>query len=60
SPLVRILADDNHREALRLSESDRRRLYLWLDGNAPFYGTYEEDQLQAQKLGQAVEPPTVQ
>jgi len=60
SPLVRILTDDNHHEAVQLPESDRRRLYLWLDGNAPFYGTYEEDQLRAQQLGQAIGPPAVQ
>ncbi len=60
SPLLKILADANHREAVQFSESDRRRLYLWLDGNAPFYGTYEEDQLRAQQLGQAVSPPAVQ
>jgi hypothetical protein len=60
SPLSKILDDANHGPRLSLPAADRRRLYLWLDANVPFYGTYlKEDQL-AQRQGEAVPPPAVQ
>jgi len=34
--------------------------YIWLDGNVPFYGTYESDTQLAQKNGISVPPPTLQ
>jgi len=40
SPLGGILDDENHAGQVRLSESERRRIYLWLDGNASFFGSY--------------------
>lgn len=59
SPLSRILADATHR-VLPLTDQDRRRLYLWLDANVPFYGTYENEARIAQQQAQAVPPPTLQ
>ena len=60
SPLARILDDATHAEEVHLAEEDRRRIYLWLDGNAPFYGTYEKESQQAQRTGQSVAPPRIQ
>lgn len=59
SPLTRILSDATH-APLKLPESERRRIYLWLDANAPFYGTYEKAAHVAQRKGEAVPPPRVQ
>jgi hypothetical protein len=60
SRLARILDDDAHRGHVQLSDADQRRVYIWLDANAPFYGTYEEDAQLAQRNGQTVPPPPVQ
>lgn len=60
SPLTKILDDKTHQPALRLTEADRQRIYLWLDSNAPFYGTYGKDEQRAQLAGQAVAPPRIQ
>jgi hypothetical protein len=60
SPLVRTLEDDVHRQTVQLTDPERRRIYLWLDGNAPFYGVYEADEQRAQRNGRAVPMPEVQ
>jgi len=60
SPLSKILVDDTHTRHVKLSDDDRRRIYIWLDGNVPFYGTYGEEEQQAQRSGEAVPPPRVQ
>lgn len=60
SPLTHVLDDANHGPAIGLDKEDRRRLYLWLDANAPFYGTYTADERRAQLQGEAVPPPRVQ
>jgi hypothetical protein len=60
SPLTRILDDTNHGPRLHLPDADRRRLLLWLDANAPFYGTYAKDAQIAQRAGQEVAPPRFQ
>lgn len=60
SPLIKVLADSTHAEHVKLSAEDQRRLYIWLDGNAPFYGTYEKARQLAQKAGKAVSPPLIQ
>jgi hypothetical protein len=60
SPLTGILEDANHRGELWWSEEERRRIYLWLDANAPFYGTYDRDEQLAQRQGQSVGPPRLQ
>lgn len=60
SPLTKILEDANHATKVNLSEADRRRLYLWLDANVPFYGTYSHDEQLAQRQGQAIPPARFQ
>jgi hypothetical protein len=45
---------------VNLSEADRRRLYLWLDANVPFYGTYSHDEQIAQKRGESIPPARFQ
>ncbi len=60
SPLTKILDDATHAPQLQLPEADRRRLHLWLDANAPFYGTYSREAQLAQRNGEAVPPPRVQ
>ncbi len=60
SKLAAILTGETHGKYVNLPEEDLRKVYLWLDANAPFYGTYEEKDLAAQKLGQAVPPPAFQ
>lgn len=59
SPLMRILEDTNHKEA-GLSAAERERIVIWLDGNAPFYGTYSVSERLAQHRGEAIPPPAVQ
>jgi len=60
SPLPGILEDSNHAGHVRLSDAQWRRLYVWLDGNAPFYGTYGQEEQRAQRDAEAVAPPRVQ
>jgi hypothetical protein len=61
SRLTAILADVTHRGELKFTADDRQRLNIWLDGNAPFYGTYDQGPLrQQQQAGTAVPPPAVQ
>lgn len=60
SPLTRILDDAVHAPEVKLSDSERRALYLWLDANVPFYGTYEKDSQEAQRKGLEVGVPEVQ
>ena len=59
SPLWGRLNSTNH-PRVTMSDEDRRRLYLWLDANAPFYGTYKAEQQQAQQRGQQVAMPRLQ
>ncbi len=60
SPLTRILSDATHADAITLSDEDLRRLYVWLDGNAPFFGAYGEVERNAQLAGEGVLPPELQ
>jgi mono/diheme cytochrome c family protein len=60
SPLMRIVGDDLHAPEVNLTREDRERLILWLDGNAPFYGVYEEKAREAQRKGEVIAPPDVQ
>jgi hypothetical protein len=60
SPLLKILEDTTHSKYVNLDKEERERLYIWLDGNVPFYGTYEEKQQLAQKNGQAIPLPLIQ
>ena len=54
SPLTQILDDPQHAGHVHLSQAERRRIYLWLDGNAAFYGTYREQTRLAQQRGKRV------
>jgi hypothetical protein len=60
SPLLTILGDADHRAQLRLSDEDVSRLVLWLDANAPFYGTYQDSAQSRQLAGESVPPPAAQ
>ena len=60
SPLLKVLEDSTHAKHVNLTEEERGRFYIWLDGNVPFYGTYDEKQQLAQKNGEAVPPPLIQ
>jgi hydrazine synthase alpha subunit-like protein len=60
SPLIKILGDAAHTEHVQLSEEEKRRIYIWLDGNAPFYGTYSQEENVAQRSGKIVPPPKLQ
>jgi hypothetical protein len=60
SPLLKVLVDSIHAEHVHLPDEDLQRLHIWLDGNAPFYGTYEQEQQLAQRNGLAVPPPSIQ
>ena len=60
SRLTKVLADATHATKVRLPGDDRERLMVWLDGNAPFYGTYGNDEQRRQRAGEAVPPPAVQ
>lgn len=60
SPLANILTGPKHRKHVELPGPELRLIYLWLDAHVPFYGTYEEDPLDAQRQGLAVSPPSLQ
>ena len=60
SPLSKILTDATHRPELNWTDMERRRIYLWLDANVPFYGTYSHTEQLAQREGQSIEPPETQ
>ena len=60
SPLTKILADEIHADRVNLPDEDLRRIYVWLDANAPFYGTYSQAEQDAQLAGKPVLPPEVQ
>ena len=60
SPLLNVLKDPKHSKHVNLDKEEQDRLYIWLDGNVPFYGTYDEKQQLAQKNGQAIPLPRIQ
>ena len=60
SPIVKILDDATHKDAVHLSKDEKERLYLWLDGNASFYGAYSPVEQLAQLKGEAIKPPELQ
>jgi hypothetical protein len=59
SRLTDVLADATHAKA-PLPREDRDRLLIWLDGNVPFYGTYDQEQQRQQQRGGNIPPPRVQ
>ncbi len=60
SPLTAVLDGPKHADRFQLAEHERRRLLIWLDSNAPFYGAYSAAEQQAQQAGFAVPPPEIQ
>ena len=60
SPLSAILVSDAHRRYVELPDEHLRTFYLWLDAHVPFYGTYEIEELQAQRHGLAIPLPRLQ
>ncbi len=60
SRLTGILADATHSPKLKLSPEDRERLYVWMDGNVPFYGVYDPKEQARQKQGHSVRIPQTQ
>ncbi|MHC4535488.1 MAG: HzsA-related protein [Planctomycetota bacterium] len=60
SPLTEVLTDAVHSQCVKLDNDELRQLYIWLDGNVPFYGTYDSNTQLAQKSGRLVPPPTLQ
>lgn len=60
SPLVPVLHDANHAKEIKLSDEEWRILYIWLDGNAAFYGSYSAPEQLAQYQGDAISPPALQ
>ncbi len=60
SRLLEVLQDEHHRSEVVLNDDDRHRLLIWLDANAPFYGTYRDDAQARQLSGDAVPPPALQ
>ena len=59
SPLSAVLDDETHR-AVALPQADREKFFLWMDANAPFYGTYSAREQLAQQRGDAVAVPAMQ
>jgi len=43
-----------------LADAELRRLYLWLDANAAFYGSYSEKERLAQRSGKVIAVPPLQ
>ncbi len=60
SPLAAILDDATHRPELKWTEEERRRIYLWLDANVPFYGTYSHEEQIVQLRGDSIQTPAFQ
>ena len=60
SPLAAILTNEAHQKYAPLPAAALRTFYLWLDAQVPFYGTYEESDLAAQRRGQAVPVPLLE
>lgn len=60
SPLASIVDDDNHKDAVKLSDQERRLLYFWLDSNIPFYGVYVPEEQAKQQNGEKVDMPAIQ
>ena len=58
--LSKVLVDDVHSRHVDLSDDDRERINIWLDGNVPFYGTYDEEAQKAQRMAKKVGAPALQ
>ncbi|MCS7238649.1 MAG: hypothetical protein NZ899_10330 [Thermoguttaceae bacterium] len=60
SRLAAIIDDSLHRQEVRLSDQERRVIYLWLDANVPFYGTYDRALQAAQLRGEIIPVPEIE
>lgn len=60
SPLSKILDDSHHAGKIKLSDADRKTLYLWMDANADFYGVYDPEDQSRQLRGEKVPLPKMQ
>lgn len=60
SRLTGILDDKNHNSKIGWSDNDKRKLYLWLDANIPFYGTYDRNEQLVQREGKPITPSAFQ
>ncbi len=60
SRLSAVLDDPVHRQQAPLSDQERRTIYLWLDANVPFYGTYDRQMQAAQRRGENIPLPELQ
>jgi hypothetical protein len=60
SRLFEVLADPVHKLEVKLSAEESMRLQIWIDANAPFFGTYREEERQAQREGLTIAPPKLQ
>jgi hypothetical protein len=60
SKLTKIVTNTIRDNRVKMTDEELRAIYLWLDANAPFYGTYEINERLAQKTGKSVDPPTMQ
>ena len=58
SRLIRLLREGH--EGATLSDEEIRRIALWIDMNATFYGVYLPEQQQRQLHGELVEMPEIQ
>lgn len=60
SPLTAILDNPIHQSYSEISEDERKILFLWMDGNASFYGCYSPTEQLAQLEGKSIPPPELQ
>ncbi|MDD4869602.1 MAG: hypothetical protein PHR77_03510 [Kiritimatiellae bacterium] len=60
SRLMRMFLDPPGHNNVKLSGDDVRRLALWIDLNAIFYGVYDSESQALQLAGQAVAMPEIQ
>jgi len=60
SRLTKVLEAHARAGRAKLRDAELRRLYVWLDGNVPFYGVYADAARRAQQQGKAVPVPPIQ
>ncbi len=60
SPLTGILLAPAHQERLNMNDEEIRRIYLWLDGNGAFYGSFSHEEQLAQLNGETIPLPRLQ
>ncbi len=60
SALPKILSSHIQENKVNLSDKEMRRIYLWLDGNSSFYGSFSSTEQVAQRNGKIIPPPKLQ